>query len=360
MVEQMVKVVEERGRGTRGGPYVYVVEGDELVHISEYAAKKLEYEDEAVYEVPRSKLVGKIIYCFEFSRSGGRFLIKCGIDDFEDGRPKRCEHAEFSEIRNLRFLVKNPTLKYLLRQFEEVFIPIINELKEYERALNFEILFMGHQSRLRDAYEDPELYYFTFMSLPKDRSRISSLKVTRRWLYQVWLLKLVCEALGVSKFKLHEWEGKPFWWIEQGSKLSTSVAETPFGDVTFWLEFQPSKYAHMIGILTEKRVPVRPDIVVVKGCFRRTRDFVDSKKPIDLIIECKEDPFNKWRGEINSQILPYQEAFKPRNFIVASLEPVPVKEKKYLERQGIKVVDNLKPKSENIGMLHSIIESVSL
>ena len=39
MVEQMVKVVEERGRVTRGGPYVYVVEGDELVHISEYAAK---------------------------------------------------------------------------------------------------------------------------------------------------------------------------------------------------------------------------------------------------------------------------------------------------------------------------------
>ncbi len=52
-----VKVVEERGRGTRGGPYVYVVEGNELVHISEYALKTLpgKYRDQIIYEVRKGE-----------------------------------------------------------------------------------------------------------------------------------------------------------------------------------------------------------------------------------------------------------------------------------------------------------------
>jgi hypothetical protein len=36
---ETVKIEEEKGRGTRGGPYFYVVEGNTLVHISEYAIR---------------------------------------------------------------------------------------------------------------------------------------------------------------------------------------------------------------------------------------------------------------------------------------------------------------------------------
>lgn len=362
MQPKTVKIKEEVGRGTRGGPYAYVVEGNELVHVSEYAIRKLssKYEDEVIYEVPMSKVTGKVLYCFDFSRSGGEFLYKCKIEDFEDGHPKRYEYFELlgkriHEIHNLKFRVKDPVLASLLTQFEQLFIPLIREIKEYEKIQNFKISFMGHQVRLENAFRNPEVYYFTFMSLPKDRSRIKSLKVTRRWLYQLWVLKLLCEVLKVSKFKGHEYEGKPYWWVEQGSDLSTGIAETPFGDITFWLEFQPDKGAHMVGMFVGKRVPIRPDIVVVKGHFERTKDFVDSKKPINLIIECKEDPFDKWMNEINSQILSYQETFKPNNFIIVSLEPVPDATKRYLESQGIKVVDNLKPDSENIRVLYTTI-----
>ena len=365
MGTEIVKIKEEVGRGTRGGPYVYVVERDELIHISEYAIRKLpgKYEDELIYDIIKNKLVGKTIYCFDFSRSGGAFLIKCKIDDFEDGRPKKYEYHELlekriNEIRSLRFRVRDPTLATLLAQFEDVLIPIVDEIKEYQKKNNFEISFMGHLSRLENAFNDPKMYYFTFMSLPKDRSRINSLKVTRRWLYQIWILKLVCEALQACKFKGHEYEGKPYWWIEQGSDFSTGIAETSFWDITFWLEFQPNKSAHMIGMITEKRVPIRPDIVVVKGYFERTKDLFDSKTPIDLIIECKEDPFNKWEKEIDSQILPYQEVFKPKKFVIASLETIPERIKKYLETHGITVVDCLKPKSENMKMLFNIIRRV--
>jgi len=232
---------------------------------------------------------------------------------------------------------------------------MIQEIKQYERMRGFRISFMRHEERLQDAFEDPEVYYFTFMSLPKDRSRISSLKVTRRWIYQLWMLKLLCDALRVSEFKGHVYEGKPYWWIEQGSGLSTAIAGTPFGDITFWLEFQPSRYAHMLGMFMRRRVSIRPDIVAAKGCFERTKEFINSKRRIDLIIECKEDPFDAWRNEIKSQILPYQETFKPNNFIIASLEYVPDIEKKKLEYRGIKAVDDLRVNSRNIITFYNLV-----
>jgi len=349
------------GRGTRGGPYVYVVEGDELVHISEYATgSSLGKYDEVIYEIPKNKLAEKTLYCFDFSRSGGAFLIKCRIENFEKGYPKSYEYLELlskriNELRGLKFRVKDPELKSLLTQFAQLFAPMLQEIKEYENTQNFEISFMGHESRLEDVFKNPDLYYFTFMCLPKDRSRIRSIKVTRRWLYQIWVLKLLCETLKVSKFKAHEYEEKPRWRIEQGSDVSTCVAETPLGEVIFWLEFQPSKGAHMIGMFAGKRIPIRPDIVVARGHFERTKDFIDSKEPIDLIIECKEDPFDKWENEVNSQILPYQETFKPKNFIIASLESVPETTKRNLESRGIKIIDKLKPKSESIETLYNTI-----
>jgi len=331
MRETKTTIVKEKiGKGTRGGRYIYVMEGKDLVHISNYASKRLlgEYEDEIVYEVPLNKIVGKVLYCFDFSGTGGAFLCKCKIEDFEGGRPKKYEYYELlekriHEIRELRFRVRDSKLLSLITQFEHSFIPMIKEIKEYERIQDFKISFMGHQERLQNAFENPEVYYFTFMSLPDDRSRINSLKVIRRWIYQLWVLKLLCDAFKVSKFKGHEYEGKPYWWIEQGSDFSTTIAKTPIGDVTFWLEFQPDKCAHMLGMFIGKRVSIRPDIVAVRGCFERTKEFVDSKRPIDLIVECKEDLFDAWRNEIESQILPYRETFKPNNLIIASFEHVP-------------------------------------
>ncbi|MEM0082925.1 MAG: hypothetical protein QW102_00215 [Candidatus Nezhaarchaeales archaeon] len=361
MSVEIIEVKEEVGRGTAGGPYTYVVEGNQLVHISEYAINKRpgKWEDEVVYEIPKSRVIGKPLYVFSFSRSRRAFLAKCSIDDFEEGLPKKWEYfglleEHVDEIRHLTFKVKDRKLKSLLDQFNQVFIPMLDELKKYERALNFEINFMGHQERLKNAFESPDVYYFTFMSLPNDKSRMKSIKVTRRWIYQLWILKLLCEALQISKFKYHEYEGKTYWWVEQGSEFSTAIGESPIGDVTFWLEYQPSKYAHMAGILYNRRIPIRPDIVVAKGYFERTEEFVNSKKPIELIVECKEGQFEEWKNEIDSQIIPYKRIFNPRNFVVASLEPCLERER--LETQGIKVVDNLKPNSESVNRFHNLIK----
>ena len=56
----------------------------------------------------------------------------------------------------------------------------------------------------------------------------------------------------------------------------------------------------MAGMFVGKRVAVRPDIVIAKGHFKGIKDFVNSRKAIDVLIECKEDPFDKWKDEIES------------------------------------------------------------
>ncbi len=354
--------IKERWKGTRGGFYVYVVEGDMLVHISNYAKRILlgKWEEEVVYEVLEDELKDKVIYCFDYSRSGNAFLIRCSINDFIDGELKKYDYLEslekrIHEIRNLDFLVKDRKLLSLVSRFKQIFIPMAEEVKSYARVKGFELSFIGHQARLEEVFRDPVLYYFTSMSLPKNRSRAMSLRVVQKWIYQLWVLKLLCEALNVSKFKGHEYKGVPRWYIEQGSAFSTAIAETPFGDATFWLEFQPGIAAHMIGMFVRRHVPVRPDIIAVKGYFLMTNDFLNSGKPIDLLIECKEGPFTTWRKDIQSQIIPYKEAFKPRTFILASLEYVPANVKSKLGSLGIKVIDNLKLGSKSIEIFSDIV-----
>jgi len=347
------------------GHYVYVLEGRELIHVSEYAIRKLlgRWGDEVCYEVPVDVVAGKALYCFSFSRGGNAFLIKCGIEGFEDGFPKRYEYHDMlerriGELRGLRFRITSPELRSLLAQFEQVFIPMIEEVQGYEEARGFQVWFMGCERRLESAFRRPDVYYFEFMSLPSDKGRIRSLKVTRRWIYELWILKTLCEAFDVSRFKVHEHEGKPFWWVEQGSDFSTAVGETPLGDLTFWLEFQPSKYAHLAGMFAKRRIPIRPDIVVARGSFERTEAFVSSGRGVELIVECKENPFEEWRKDVEAQIIPYLESFKPRKLIVASLEPVPDGAKRMLEGKGIEVADNVRPGSRGVEVLRELVQRV--
>ena len=56
--------------------------------------------------------------------------------------------------------------------------------------------------------------------------------------------------------------------------------------------------------------------------------------------------------------MPNQERFRPLNFIIVSLEPIPDAAKRMLESRAMKVVDSLKPNGENIKKLHSTIREL--
>lgn len=265
------------------------------------------------------------------------------------------------EIQHLKFEIKNPYLKSLISKFNDTFVPMIKELKEYGKEKGFEYRFMGHQARLEDAFRDHRLCYYTSMSLPTDKQRIMSLRNVMRGIYELWVLKHICQCLQVSRFTYHTYmvDKKPYWQIEHGSEYSTFIGETPFGEISAWWEFQENKYIHMIGMMLGRHVAVKPDIVVVSGHYERTSDFVKSGRSMDLLVECKEESFETWEKDIRSQIIPYKKKFKPRYFIVASLEPVlaPIKSRLLFKYQ-IRVIDNLKPNSRSISTLCNIVRKI--
>ncbi len=44
---------------------------------------------------------------------------------------------------------------------------------------------------------------------------------------------------------------------------------------------------------------------------------------IDLLIECKEQEFGKWKNDVENQIIPYMETYKPNKMVVISAFSVP-------------------------------------
>lgn len=336
-----------------------MLEGSTLRHISKYGqVVGYAYNDPKypIYSIPLELIHNKQLYRFSFTRSGGAFSYVVKAEDFdENGHLKRYQSLSKDKLRGLSFEVESADLKIHLSQFDREYIPMIKDLKIYGELLNFDYSFMGHEERLEEVFKDPVDWYFSFMALPKDSSRLFSLKNTRGWVYHLWVLKLVCEAIGTRKFIECAYRGKPYWWIEQGSELSTAIAETALGPVTLWLEFQPHRMAHMVRMFKaeEKRAAVRPDIVAVKGIFRWTSEFIESRKQIDLLIECKEDPFYEWEKDVESQIRPYLANFNPRRFLLVSFELVPPYIKNQLRKEGITVIDKLKIGSDSINLFKS-------
>lgn len=338
MKEEQLVQVNERWSKTNRGFYVYVLEGNELVHISEYSLFFLlpnllslrslsDCKNLATYYVLPERLSGKVLYCFDFF-NGKVLVIKCKIEDFKDGYPKKCEYLLPSELPDLKFRVKDPRLLSLLSEFYQLFTIMIAEVKEYNKKMGLEYEFEGGEERLKDAIRDPHTYYFTFMCLPRDESRIASLRVTRKWIYELWIMKLTCEALGVSKFLYPSSRRGPLWRIKQGSRHVTCIGETRLGSVSLWLE---------------PKLKYRPDIVAVRGYFKEFLDLITFKKRIDLIIECKENPFNEWYYKSFSQLISYLRSFEPKTLILASLNPIPDKAKKGFKSLGFEVVDDLRP-----------------
>ena len=90
-------------------------------------------------------------------------------------------------------MVTRKQMRSLTARFKEQFIPMIRELKKYEKRRKFLISFMGNQSIVRDAFKTPRKF-------------------------------------------------SPYWWIEEASPYCAAIGDIPGGEfLTTWLEFQPIK-----------------------------------------------------------------------------------------------------------------------
>lgn len=185
---------------------------------------------------------------------------------------------DISELQGLEIEVQDPFLKQCLYELKTLYKAMIEELKEYEKRLDFAIVFGGHAERTKEIFEDPDTGVLTCLCLPNDKARLRALEVPMRWIYQLWIMKLTCEALGVERFD-YGW-----WRIEQGKPIPTCTPRRGEECFTLWFEFQPHELAHWTGAFVGRRVPVRPDIIVAKGCLREVDELENTGF---IIIECK-------------------------------------------------------------------------
>jgi hypothetical protein len=368
-VEKRIIKIREEWRRTRGGHYYYVQEGNTLRHISYYAIKKTKVYESGrgptiEYEVPVDSLEGKLIYSFKFTNSG-YFSPRVGkVDAFLEGKYPEypwipnydlMKTIEPGELSGLEVEVENRSLKQAIQELRTIYLTMINEVKDYENKLNFNVVFGDHAERTSDIYYDLERGLIACLSLPSDEERLLCLEVPMKWIHQLWVMKLICEALNVKEIKKGRWEKQPFWHIEQGRSSPSFIALSDHGVYSFWFEFQPSKEAHMVGLFVKERVPIRPDILVCKGEFEDAKEL----NKIDLIIECKNKDFRHWQTEIETQVIPYFEVYKPANLILASMKPIPTFYEQRLEDIGIKIVSGLAPNnSVSIEKLMKLVRSL--
>jgi len=158
-----VEIMEE-WRGTAGGQYYYVREDNRLRHISSYAVGKAGVRKNSrgsavEYEVPASSLEGRLIYGFGFSNSGYFYpmVYRAGVL-FTNRRLEAlsCERvADLRELKGLEFEIRDATLKQRIEELKTVYRRMVDEVKDYARRLNFEILFMRAR-RTEEIFKDVE------------------------------------------------------------------------------------------------------------------------------------------------------------------------------------------------------------
>jgi hypothetical protein len=326
--EGKAKEIIEKWSGTRGSYYYYVVEDKTLRHISNYSiyttsTKELTGRKAEIkrYIVPMNTF-NKTVLEFSFSNSGYLYITNI----------RTRESINEEEIAtNYSFEIKDKSFESMVILFKKSFLKMVEEVRNYSIQLNFEICFFGKARRVNEAFKNPQLLFVSLMALPSDESRKMSLNNVMRWIYQLWVLDLICESLECESFE------KGYWRIEQGKPYPTCILNTPKGNFSIWFEPQIGEMEHLKKIFTRKREFVRPDLIICKGEYEDL-----SKVPsIDLLIECKHDEPSKWEKEVVDQLISYKEYFKPKVCMLVSFYEVPSYLKKELISNGVSVKDKL-------------------
>lgn len=374
-------VRETRRGGTRGSEYAYVLIGDELVHVSKVGRLVRRDGVERVYELRSG--TSPWVFIFSFRRSGYGGVAKCPPGDYVNAADyakcmgKTVKDAVGDWLGGVSFRIESPELRGLLRELLGEFAVMASEARRYWGSVGGGLRFIGHASRLTEFFSDPRIYYFAELSMPSDSSRARGIKTTMSLIYENWVAAKIAEALGARRLARRSWEeGGVFAkepvtvWFEQGGGTSFAVLDTPRGEFTMWLEFQthpaihvfPNPESIMVGgniVIPSghERRAVRPDIVIVKGKFDDVDGWIKSGWGIDALVECKTLPYEYWKDDVEEQVMPYVEQFRPRKAILIARRSVPSSVREGLRSDGVEVIDDVRPGGAGNARLASVIEA---
>ncbi|MGC9133660.1 MAG: hypothetical protein ACP5GJ_04640, partial [Nanopusillaceae archaeon] len=166
-----------------------------------YAKERYRDDYKEYYVIDVNKLKDKFIFEFSFSNNGHLSIRKYDINDFnEKGELDKSKGEEIDlkeaskELCDKFELSHNAKIEY--EEFKAKYFPMIREIKEYINKMRVEILAWGHSIRFEEVY----LYECPIGCLAEYRGATRCLCNVKRWIYQLWIMKLIFEAIDTEKF----------------------------------------------------------------------------------------------------------------------------------------------------------------
>lgn len=303
--------------------YYYVLDQGKLVPIHRYSTRVVNDRNnfyETIY-LDENKISGKYIIEFSFSNHGYLFVTKFSLSDIgDDGIPHSTSYGKENPYEYCDKFELDAKDKRELKEYYSIFSPMKDEINNFFKG---SLVFVGRQKRLEEALSGP----CPIGCLAQYKGRGNCIKVVKRWIYQLWVLKLVAEALNIKLYK-RPYAQQPEVLISQGSPTPAILGRSDLGyEVTIWFEFQLTEDIHVgLPLAIRRNVSVRPDIVITKGLVNEYTDasrLLSAISNRSIIIECKEDSYNMWKRGIEDQLSDYKQLYAPKRTIIASLRATP-------------------------------------
>jgi len=357
--------VAEWWKGLHGGNYHFLVDGSRLVHLRNYAKRFKRDDVSAKYHVDIEELRGKDVIEFSSSRSGPlRRIWKFPAEDLRLSWDQRNrEELPLEWLNGFELAHLSPAEKSFLEHWRGLYKPMLRFAKTFEERRSVKV----RAGALFDVHILQDLDFpVSFMIPYSEKARRKSLSGLTKQIHQVWVALKLLDHLG---FELrHESSYMPFeqsadravalirggngalygLWYELdlnphtmfgGMAWYTGPEECP-GLQRFFRELDARIWSSGFGRRTSK-IPLRPDIAILeaKDASEACRSGLGTK----IIIECKNMELELWKNDIEGQILPYKEIFKPRTMVVASIWRVPKYAKYDLQARSVEVIEEVCP-----------------
>ena len=353
--------------------YYFVIDGNKLVHISQYAVSSEIVGKTGLieYNIDLNKLRGKTIVEIVGSKASGLYdSLYAFPAEYLGNHYEIASRLPLSYLNNLEFTyLTQEDREFLLGDWKKYYTPMIEQLKAFYSLPN---VFIFPQHLLYLQLKTGVNYPLPFL-VPYPEGRKRALGSLTKEIHQIWVTIRIIMGLGAISAKNF------ISFFKQSSSHSIATFKCRCGDCSLWYEFDihpltmfsgagwrekeiPNSlkefYERDLKISKSKKHPLRPDIAILCN-VKNYEDFYKIEKVIvRALIECKNQDIKQWRKDINAQIIPYKQIFQPDIAIVASLKKVPESIKAQLNQQGIKIIDEVYPRGKGEKELLEVIKSL--
>jgi len=397
----MVTFTENKVGFTRSTSYYFVIDGNKLFHISNYATSIQDKRYVVLYEVDLSRLSGKNIIEIVVSNSG----IYCDVYEYpaqDWSLPyKRITMRPLSYLNDFEFeYLTWDEKKFLQGDWKQYYIPMIEQIRNFFDSVRNKRLNLLKGStqevqiflpQLAQCQIEKDLNYPLSYLIPySPKAREKSLEVLTREIHQIWIASRIIEELdklGALRSLIPSYFGNSQGIeFKQGLSLPIATFNCGIDTCSLWYEFDLTVHTMFDGLLSylgklpsgiEKiyeraskrygdvrsfwhmeRIPLRPDFVILSNISSWKDILYTSDIRFRALIECKNFDAKYWRKDIDNQIIPYKQIFQSDIEVVASLKKVPDGVKAKLDKHGIKVIDEVYPGGKGEKELLQIITSL--